>query len=87
VYPAILRYDNAKLARLYEEMTDRINTLPGTVQTTRSSYPLVQSSSSYTNIYVPGNAVDAQTQSVRRLRGGGAFLETLGIPIVEGAGS
>jgi predicted permease len=80
VSPGTLHYDDAQTGRLYDDILQRVDALPGVLQATISQFPLVSDSGTSSFIFIPGGESKEPTR-VRTLRVRPNFLETMKIPV------
>jgi predicted permease len=91
VNPALNRYDEQRMTRLYADLLERLNTVPGARGVAMSQPALLSGSVNSTNFYVhgrtytPGRVTD-DSLDVNRLVVSPNFFEVMGIPIVLGRG-
>lgn len=89
VEPGLIGYKDERLAALYKQMTERIESVPGVTATTFSQLPLLSFMSSNSTFFLPGAKAgpdgrfvpsgNVYTQPVRE-----NFLEAMQIPLLSG---
>jgi predicted permease len=78
-------YRDARLATLYEELLERISSIPGVRSASASSNGLIQGHWTRTNVSVQGDTrVQAEDQMVDSADVGPRFFETVGTPLWRG---
>ena len=89
IEPGLIGYKGERLEGLYQQMTERIEGVPGVRSVTFSAEPLLAQSSSDRSLYLPGTPVspDGKVQSsgdvyIHQVREN--FLKTMGIPVLAG---
>jgi predicted permease len=89
VEPGLIGYKGERLVNLYQQMSERIEGVPGVRAVTFSAEPLLAQSSSDLGLYLPGAPVspDGRVQSsgnvyVHQVREN--FLKMMGIPVLAG---
>jgi len=89
VEPGLIGYQDDRLVNLYQQLTERIEAVPGVTSVTFSQLPLLSSSSNTNGIFLPGAKVGADgrvTSSgniyVHYVREN--FLEAMQIPLLAG---
>ena len=90
VNPQLIRYDEARVVALYNDMLGRIGAIPGVRGVAMSSPALLSGSINSTDIYVYGHtyAVNREQSdySMNRLVISPNFFDVMGIPVVLGRG-
>ena len=94
VNPALNRYDQTRIATLYGDLLERLQTTPGVRSAALSTPALLSGSTSSTSIYIQGRARPERgretaggrrdTNSIYRVVVSPRFFETLGIPLATG---
>ncbi len=86
VNPGTIGYKGERLANLYPQLLERINTTPGVRSATASEYSLLGGISS-SGLCVPGYTPQpGENMSLPRLGVAANFFETMGMPILRGRG-
>ncbi|HEX6976242.1 MAG TPA: ABC transporter permease [Vicinamibacterales bacterium] len=80
--PGLNGYDEARTKRLYEQVLDKLQTVPGVRSSTLLENALVSGWISNTRITVDGR----EPESILMNRVGPGFFDTIGMPIVAGRG-
>jgi predicted permease len=92
VQPALIGYKDEKLRQVYQQISERIEAVPGVQAVTFSRLPLLSFSSSSSSVFLR-DALSAPPDSEGRLKPTGQgyrhtvrdnFLEVMGIPLVYG---
>jgi predicted permease len=92
VSPNLIGYKDERLAQLYDRMTERLEALPGAPKVTFSSSPLLAQNTDSSSVYLR-SALAAAPDADGRIRATGSsnvlygrenFLETMGIPLLQG---
>jgi predicted permease len=87
VSPQLNRYDDQRTRALYDEMLDRLRTVPGVRAATMSNPALLSGSVSGTSIFVQGRVYGPdQHDGINRLVVSPTFFDTMGIPVLSGRG-
>ena len=87
VSPQLNRYDDQRTRALYDEMLDRLRTVPGVRATTMSVPALLSGSVSSTNIFVQGRVYGLDRHdAINRLVVSPTFFDTMEIPLLSGRG-
>jgi predicted permease len=91
VNPSLNRYDDKRIAALYRDMLDRLNTVPGVRAAAMSQPALLSGSVNSTSIFVQGRVYPAgrprgDSNDINRLVISPNFFEVMGIPMVMGRG-
>jgi predicted permease len=89
VNPALNRYDEARMTRLYADLLERLNTVPGVRGVAMSQPALLTGSVNSTSIYVQGRTYPVvngrpQGHDMNRLVISPNFFDVMGIPITLG---
>jgi predicted permease len=95
VNPVLNRYDQQRIASLYDEMLQRLQATPGVRSAALSTPALLSGGVNTTNIYVQGRARPERSRetaagrtpspnSIHRVVVSTRFFETLGIPLADG---
>jgi predicted permease len=84
VNPLTLKYDNARIHRLYDDILERTRSLPSVTASTFSTSPLVTNSGNLSLIWVQGSDLRPDNGRVRRQTVHESFFDTIGIPLVRG---
>jgi predicted permease len=89
VEPNLIGYKDDRLANLYQQISDRIEALPGVSSVTFSRMPLLSSASTTSSLFKPGSAVNpdgtfASVGNVHVHRVRENFLAAMGIPLLSG---
>ena len=89
IEPGLIGYKGERLVNLYQQMSERIEGVPGVRGVTFSAEPLLAQSESDRRLYLPGAPVapDGKAQSsgdvyIHQVREN--FLKTMGIPVLAG---
>ena len=92
VEPGLIGYKDEKLRQLYQQISERMEAVPGVQAVTFSRLPLLSFSSSSSSVFLR-EALSATPDSEGRIRPSGEgyrhsvrenFLETMGIPLLAG---
>jgi predicted permease len=92
VQPGLIGYKDEKLSQLYQQMTERLEAVPGVQAVTFSRTALLSQSMSSRDLYLR-SALDVPPDSEGRIRSSGEvyihqvrenFLEAMGIPLLAG---
>jgi predicted permease len=92
VQPGLIGYKDEKLRRLYQQISERVETVPGVQVVTFSRLPLLSQSSSSSSVFLRA-ALSATPDSEGRITPSGEgyrhtvrenFLEAMGIPLLQG---
>jgi predicted permease len=93
VNPALNRYDEKKMTGLYQQLIERIGSVPGVRAVAMSNPALLSGSVNSTSIYIQGRVYpvgraqnNALDNGINRLVISPNFFEVMGIPIVRGRG-
>jgi predicted permease len=88
VTPQLNRYDEKRLATLYQDMLERLATVPGVKATAMSQPALLSGSVNSTSIFVQGRVYPPgeRDNSINRLVISPNFFEVMGIPLQAGRG-
>ena len=87
VNPSLNRYDDGRTAALIDEMTTRLQALPGVRAVAVSSVPLLANNVSSTSIFVQGRTYAARQQdSINILAISPDYFRTMEMPLVAGRG-
>jgi predicted permease len=90
VNPQLNRYDDQRTIRLYQDLTERLKTLPGVKGVGLSNPALLSGSGNGTAMFVRGRTyvLDRRDRSndINRVVVSATFFEALGIPVVAGRG-
>jgi predicted permease len=91
VNPSLNRYDEKRMAVLYQSLLDRMAAVPGVRGAAMSQPALLSGSVNSTSIYVQGRVYppgrpQGDTNSINRLVVSPNFFDVMGIPIVKGRG-
>ena len=90
VDPRLSGYKKEQLPDLYQQMVERIESVPGVLRVTLSRHPLLSGSSAIAQAYIEGKPGPTQPMSFREMirlqRVRANFLDTMEIPIVAGRG-
>jgi predicted permease len=87
VQPRMSGYEGERLKNVYQQIIERIETVPGVRAATLSRHPLLSGSSASNSISVPGYSPQTdEDTSVPVLAVGTNFFETMEIPILMGHG-
>jgi predicted permease len=87
VDPTLNGYKGPAIAELYNQIIERVKTVPGVRSVSVSDYALISSSASITRISVPGLALPPGERPLVYLHPVGAsFFETMEIPLLSGRG-
>src|SRR5439155_23735498 len=91
VDPTLIGYKDERLKNLYQQMSERIEAMPGVSSVTFSHLPLLSEASMTKSFYLPGAkaAADGRVTAsssvfVNHVREN--FLESMGIPLLTGRG-
>jgi predicted permease len=85
VNPRLSGYETARLANLYQQMTERIAAIPGVRAVTSSDYALLGGGNSGTSVNVPGYTPRArENMDVSTIEVAPNFLATMEIPLMLG---
>ena len=89
VNPALNRYDEKKMATLYRDMLERMNSVPGVRGVAMSQPALLSGSVNSTSIFVQGRTYDRgrgvnHNNDINRLVISPNFFDVMGIPIING---
>ncbi len=84
VNPGALKYDNSRIAALYQAILDRTSTLPGVINATFSDFPLVINSGSDMRITFGAADPSPKPTPVARLRIHPNFFDAIGVRVVSG---
>ena len=87
VNPGLNGYTEQRSADLYQQVLDRVGTLPGVRAATLSNPALLSGSVNQTSIFVQGRTYEAglqQNDSINRLVVASNFFEVMGIPLMLG---
>ncbi|MBV9437230.1 MAG: ABC transporter permease [Acidobacteria bacterium] len=76
-------YSNERVDSLYQDLRERLASIPGVTNVSYSWRPLLRGSLWTTDIHLPGTAADAHVE-VDRMAVGPDFFATLGIPFLRG---
>jgi predicted permease len=79
--PGMSGYEGDRLANFYDDLLQRLNSLPGVVSATRTQHALISGSLDQGPPWIEGRPTGA---SANILRVGPRFLETMGIPLMAG---
>ncbi len=89
VEPGLIGYKDEKLAQLYQQMSERLETVPGVQSVTFSSVALLSQGASNRSLFLPGASIgaDGRMQSagtvyIHQVRQN--FLEAMEIPLLAG---
>jgi predicted permease len=85
VDPRLNGYDNEQIARVYQQLVERIEAVPGVRSATMSRHPLLSGSSANGPAYAQGGVPQTAADSIvyqQRVRWN--FFETMEIPLVAG---
>ena len=92
VQPALIGYKDEKLRQIYEQISQRVEAVPGVQAVTFSRLPLLSYSSSSSSVFLR-DALSAPPDSEGRIKPTGEgyrhtvrdnFLEVMGIPLLQG---
>ncbi|MCA1577507.1 MAG: ABC transporter permease [Acidobacteria bacterium] len=92
VQPGLIGYKDEKLRQLYQQMSERLEAVPGVQAVTFSRLPLLSQSSSSSSVFLR-EALSAPPDSEGRIKPSGEgyrhtvrenFLETMGVPLLQG---
>jgi predicted permease len=89
VNPQLNGYNEQRSADLYQQLIDRLGTLPGARAATLSNPALLSGSVNQTSIFVQGRTYDAglqQRDSINRLVVAPNFFDVMGMPVKLGRG-
>jgi predicted permease len=87
VNPVLNRYDDARTAALYQQVSDRLRAIPGVRSVAVSNVPLLAGSVNSTNIFVAGrDYARGQQDIINRLAVSPSFFATMEMPIRSGRG-
>ncbi|HXW07136.1 MAG TPA: ABC transporter permease [Vicinamibacterales bacterium] len=90
VTPQLNRYDEKRIGALYQDLLERLGTVPGVRGVAMSQPALLSGSVSSTSIYVQGRVYPPgereRDNSIHRLIVSPGFFEVMGIPLVAGRG-
>jgi predicted permease len=86
VRPGLNGYKDEKLAAYYQNLTQRIGSIPGVRSVGLSTRSPVGGGVGRSGVIIPGYTPAGQTIDVNRHQVGAGYFETLGIPIVRGRG-
>ncbi|MGH8248266.1 MAG: ABC transporter permease, partial [Gammaproteobacteria bacterium] len=87
VDPQLNRYDETRIANLYQQMLDRLRHVPGIRAVTLSRLALLSGSVNDTNFIVQGRPyVRGPQNNINQLTVGPNFFETMEIPLLLGRG-
>jgi predicted permease len=87
VSPQLNRYDDQRTRALYDEMLDRLRTVPGVRAATMSNPALLSGSVNGTSIFVQGRVYGPdQHDGINRLVISPTFFDTMEIPLLSGRG-
>jgi predicted permease len=87
VSPQLNRYDDQRTRVLYDEMLDRLRTVPGVRAATMSNPALLSGSVNGTSIFVQGRVYGPdQHDGINRLVVSPTFFDTMEIPLLSGRG-
>src|SRR3954470_13939889 len=90
VNPVLNRYDDIRMAGLYQQMTEQLRAVPGVRTVAISNVPLLAGSVNSTSIYVQGRTYsgdrDREDNSINRLVVSVDFFETMEMPMRTGRG-
>ena len=89
VEPGLIGYKDERLANLYQQMSERIEGVPGVRSVTFSAEPLLAHSESDRSLYLPGALVSSDGRAqpsgnvyIHQVREN--FLKTMGVPVLAG---
>jgi len=90
VDPRLSGYKKDLIPKLYEQILERVEAVPGVARATISRHPLLSGSAAIDMAFVDGKPAPSAPKSVREMtwmqRVGSNFLDTMEIPIVMGRG-
>jgi predicted permease len=90
INPQLNRYDATRQNALYDQLLERIATVPGVRAVALSNPALLSGSVNSTSLFVRGRTYEAgqrdRDNSINRLVTSTNFFETMGIPLVRGRG-
>jgi predicted permease len=87
VNPMLNQYDNQRTLALYQQITDRLRSVPGVRAVTSSQPALLSGSVNQSSLFVQGRTyVPNQRDSINRLTVAADFFEVMEMPIVLGRG-
>jgi predicted permease len=87
IAPALNGYDDARIARLYAQLLDRLRAVPGVTGTTLSNPALLSGSVNQTSIFVQGRVYSPEARdSINRMVVAPGFTEMMEIPLLVGRG-
>ncbi len=85
IAPTLNGYDDARIARLYAQLLDRLRAVPGVTATTLSNPALLSGSVNQTSIFVQGRVYSAEARdSINRVVVAPGFTEVMEIPLLVG---
>ncbi|MCI0389446.1 MAG: ABC transporter permease [Acidobacteria bacterium] len=83
--PEMIGYKGVRLANLYQQLSEHIESVPGVRSVTVSSNPLLSGGYAADGFCVPGYAPQpGEKMSIPKLYVGANFFDTMGIPILMG---
>jgi predicted permease len=84
IQPQVNGYEGARLANLYKQLQQRIESLPGVQSASLSQNSLIGAGMSSTSVSIQGYTLPGKKADVYRNLVAPRFFETLGIPLVLG---
>ncbi len=85
VMPKLNGYDDARFARFFDQLAERLATVPGVALVSAATVPAIGGSSDSTSLAIEGFVPPADdVASSRFSRVGPGYFRTLGIPLVTG---
>jgi putative ABC transport system permease protein len=85
VAPKLNHYDDARTRAFYEQLTDRLKTVPGVILVTGSNSPAIAGNYNATNITAEGfTPVNDEEVIVNAMQVGPDYFRTMGMPLLSG---
>ena len=82
--PRLAGYKPTELAGLYQQIVDRVSTIPNVQSVSMATYAPLSGSQRSSSVVVPGLATDQSRPDVEDVLAGPKYAETMGMPLVRG---
>jgi predicted permease len=82
--PGLNRYEQTRIATLYQQTIERLQTVPGVRSVSLSQPGLLSGSTSSTSVYIEGRTYSQRGDSIYQVTISPKFFGTMGIPLLAG---